>query len=331
MDATTTAAAAASSSADPSWNGNNKRRKLETAQGADEMTATATECPYLDTINRSLLDFDFEPACSVSMEVGPHIYGCLVCGKYFRGRAPNTPAYTHSVEESHFVWVHLANATFHCLPDGYVVDDPSLQDIRDAIRPPFSPQRIARLDVDTNLCRDLFGRRYLPGFVGLNNLNKTDCLNAIVQALAHVPPLRDYFLKRQVEMDKGAVGAVGGGPSKGGASASASSVSASSSSHHRMSRQVAYAFGELLRKIWSDRRFKSHVDPHMLVQAVSVASKKKFGVGKQAEAGEVCLEGTRTCWAFSNSFGYLTKKSHLSFSFSFQRSVLCSPSSWRFC
>lgn len=38
--------------------------------------------------------------------------------------------------------------------------------------------------------------------------------------------------------------------------------------------------------MWSDQRFKSNVDPHMLVQAISRASKKKFQVGQQAEVGE---------------------------------------------
>jgi len=38
----------------------------------------SVECPYLDTINRSLLDFDFEHSCSVTLGVG-NIYGCLVC------------------------------------------------------------------------------------------------------------------------------------------------------------------------------------------------------------------------------------------------------------
>lgn len=38
----------------------------------------AVECPYLDTIQRSFLDFDHEHSCSVSLEGGSHIYGCLV-------------------------------------------------------------------------------------------------------------------------------------------------------------------------------------------------------------------------------------------------------------
>lgn len=63
-------------------------------------TSTGRNCPYLDTVNRSLLDFDFEHSCSVSLQSGPHIYACLVCGKFFLGRGSQTPAYTHSVDEN---------------------------------------------------------------------------------------------------------------------------------------------------------------------------------------------------------------------------------------
>ena len=43
------------------------------------------KCPYLDTINRNLLDFDFEKLCSVSLSK-INVYACLVCGKYFQGK-----------------------------------------------------------------------------------------------------------------------------------------------------------------------------------------------------------------------------------------------------
>lgn len=225
-----------------------------------------TECPYLDTIQRSVLDFDFEPSCSVSLESGPHVYGCLVCGKFFRGRGRQTPAYTHSVDEGHFVYVHLSKGTFHALPDDYEIHDSSLSDISAALHPTFTANEIARIDANTGLARDLFGRRYLPGYVGLNNLNRTDYVNATIQALAHVRPLRDFFLNlshKDITL-----------PSR-----------SKKKPPHRIS-YLAQCFGELVRKIWSDKRFKSHVDPHMLIQAVSVASKKKFRVGNQAEAGE---------------------------------------------
>jgi U4/U6.U5 tri-snRNP-associated protein 2 len=163
----------------------------------------------------------------------------------------------------------LTKATFHCLPDDYEIHDASLNDISAALHPTFSGTEMAQLDSNTGLARDLFGRRYLPGYVGLNNLHKTDCVNATVQALAHVRPLRDFFLQRTHKdiflptrkKDK---------------------------PPHKMSH-LAQCFGELVRKLWSDKRFKSHVDPHMLIQAVSEASKKKFRVGLQAEAGEFMM------------------------------------------
>jgi len=50
----------------------------------DSEDRRSRHCPYLDTINRSVLDFDFEKLCSISLS---HInaYACLVCGKYFQG------------------------------------------------------------------------------------------------------------------------------------------------------------------------------------------------------------------------------------------------------
>ena len=44
------------------------------------------KCPYLDTINREILDFDFEKLCSVSLS-HMNVYCCLVTGKYFQGNA----------------------------------------------------------------------------------------------------------------------------------------------------------------------------------------------------------------------------------------------------
>lgn len=262
-------------------NGHTTKRKREGA-GDDrngefvvDVTEESSTCPYLDSVQRSLLDFDFEPACSVSLEAGPHIYGCLVCGKFFRGRGTSTPAYTHSVEESHFVFVHLLRGTFHCLPDDYEIRDPSLSDIKAALHPTFTPQEIATIDTKTDLSRDLYGRRYLPGFVGLNNLNKTDCMNAVVHALAHVPPLRDFFLAKR--HDENLIHS---------SHRKSKAVGAALTSHQRLAQSVALSFGELVRKIWCPHRFKSHVDPHKFIQAVLVASKRKFQVGQQAEAGE---------------------------------------------
>ena len=251
-------------------------------------TPSSSSCPYLDTINRTVLDFDTpDHTCSITLDSSPHIYACLTCGKYFRGRGASTPAYTHSVHEGHFVYMHLTHGTFWCLPDNYeisVKDEPSLIDIQLALHPTFTRQQVVmeavnddknnnnnnkgreqennqqqQLDDNTELSRDLFGRRYLPGYIGLNNLSHTDYLNAVVQAIAHVKPIRNYFLLAPVN---------------------------NSQLYNATFTPLAKSFSLLLRNMWSNHRFKSSVDPHMFVQAVSVASNKRYNVGKQAEAGE---------------------------------------------
>ena len=67
---------------------------------------SGAECPYLDTIHRTNLDFDFEKLCSVSLS-NLNVYACLVCGKYFQGRAYGSHAYTHSVHEGHHMFIKL--------------------------------------------------------------------------------------------------------------------------------------------------------------------------------------------------------------------------------
>lgn len=82
-------------------------------------------CPYLDTINRKLLDFDFEKLCSVSLS-NLNVYACLVCGKYYQGRGKNSHAYMHSLEQDHRVFINLQTEKIYCLPDGYQVGEPSV-------------------------------------------------------------------------------------------------------------------------------------------------------------------------------------------------------------
>lgn len=229
-----------------------------------------TACPYLDTIQRSLLDFDQAPSCSVSLQSGPHIYACLVCGKFFRGRGSKTPAYTHAVEAGHYCFVHLQTAVFYCLPDDYEIRDPSLDDIRVALQPSYSPTQIQQLNTRSDLGRDLFGTKYVPGFVGLHNHGKTDGLNAIIQALAHVEPLRNYFLQAS--------------ETTAAAPVTTASVDSIKQTNIRAALQVTQAFGALVRRIWSDQRFKATVDPQQMVQAVA-ASYPHFRVGQQPEVG----------------------------------------------
>jgi len=50
-----------------------------------------------------------------------------------------------------------------------------------------------------------------------------------------------------------------------------------------MSRSV---LGKSCGKLWSDQRFKSHVDSLRLVNAITAASQKKYRIGRQPEVGE---------------------------------------------
>ncbi|KAM4883423.1 ubiquitin carboxyl-terminal hydrolase 39 isoform 2-T2 [Sylvia borin] len=150
-------------------------------------------CPYLDTINKSVLDFDFEKLCSISLS-HINVYACLVCGKYFQGRGLKSHAYIHSVQLSHHVFLNLHTLKFYCLPDNYEIIDSSLEDITYVLKPTFTAQHIAHLDKQAKLSRAYDGTTYLPGIVGLNNIKANDYANAVLQALSNVPPLRNYFL-----------------------------------------------------------------------------------------------------------------------------------------
>ncbi|KAM7270055.1 hypothetical protein ACFE04_029269 [Oxalis oulophora] len=211
------------------------------------------DCPYLDTVNRQWLDFDFERFCSVSMS-NLNVYACLVCGKYFQGRGNKSHAYTHSLEAGHHVYINLRTEKVYCLPDGYEINDPSLDDIRHVLNPRFTTQQIQQLDKNKQWSRTLDGSDYLPGMVGLNNISNTDFVNVTIQSLMRVTPLRNFFLIPD--------------------------------NYQHSKSPLVHQFGELTRKIWHSRNFKGQVSPHEFLQAVMKASKKKFRIGAQSDPVE---------------------------------------------
>ncbi|XP_054254554.1 U4/U6.U5 tri-snRNP-associated protein 2 [Indicator indicator] len=214
-------------------------------------------CPYLDTINKSVLDFDFEKLCSISLS-HINVYACLVCGKYFQGRGLRSHAYIHSVQFSHHVFLNLHTLKFYCLPDNYEIIDSSLEDITYVLKPTFTTQQIANLDKQAKLSRAYDGTTYLPGIVGLNNIKANDYANAVLQALSNVPPLRNYFLEednyKSIQRPPGDIMFL-----------------------------LVQRFGELMRKLWNPRNFKAHVSPHEMLQAVVLCSKKNFQITKQGD------------------------------------------------
>ncbi|RWS13197.1 U4/U6.U5 tri-snRNP-associated protein 2-like protein [Dinothrombium tinctorium] len=217
-------------------------------------------CPYLDTTNRHVLDFDFEKLCSVSLSK-INVYACLVCGKYFQGRGQGTHAYMHSVAVDHHVFLNLNTLRFYCLPDNYEIIDSSLDDITYVLKPTFTQEEIDGFDKTSKLSRAYDGSTYLPGIVGLNNIKANDYCNVILQALSHVSLVRNYFLREENYVQ----------------------LAAKRPSGDNLFL-IAQRFGELLRKLWNPRNFKAHVSPHEMLQAVVLCSMKKFQITEQGDA-----------------------------------------------
>ncbi|KAK6334085.1 hypothetical protein TWF696_002587 [Orbilia brochopaga] len=203
---------------------------------------------YLDTVNRNLLDFDFEKLCSISLS-NINVYACLVCGKYFQGRGQNSHAYFHALDENHHVFINMSTLRIYVLPESYEVKQKSLDDIKYVVNPTYTRADVAQLDKEVARRWDLSGKRYTPGFVGLNNIKENDYLNVVVHALAHVTPLRNYMMLEDLSSRP----------------------------------ELAQRFSILVRKIWNSRAFRGHVSPHELLQEISLRSSKKFTLTTQSD------------------------------------------------
>ncbi|KAA3670385.1 U4/U6.U5 tri-snRNP-associated protein 2, partial [Paragonimus westermani] len=158
-----------------------------------------------------------------------------------QGRGTSTHAYTHSVSEGHHVFLNLETHRFYCLPDDYEIIDGSLEDITYLLNPTFTKADIVNLDTNTRMVRAYNGLTYYQGVVGLNNIKANDYCNVILQMLSHISPLRDYFLN----------------------ATNYQSLSTTSSDHMHL---LVQRFGELIRKLWNPRNFKTHVSPHEFLQ-----------------------------------------------------------------
>ncbi|KNC50810.1 U4/U6.U5 tri-snRNP-associated protein [Thecamonas trahens ATCC 50062] len=203
----------------------------------------------LASVVRPVLDFDREKVCSVTLS-NLNVYACLTCGVLVQGRGPDSVAYAHALETGHPLYMHTTTTAAWMLPDGTPVPPALLADVAAVLRPRYAPADIAGIDAAAAEAPgvDLAGNAYLRGVVGLNNLSATDGINAVLLALAHVRPLRDFAL------DDDAVAAAARSP-------------------------LASAFGAFVRKVWHGGNFKAHVSPHELVQVIAKLSRKRFRPG----------------------------------------------------
>eukprot|EP01080_Neovahlkampfia_damariscottae_P006841 gene6841-11002_t len=210
-----------------------KKQKLE----------NETECPYLDTINKKVLDFDFEKQCSETL-ANFNVYCCLVCGKYFQGRGNKTPAYFHSLQENHYVFLNVNSSKVYCIPDDYEINHPSLNDIIHNLSPKYTEKDIQEIDSLNGNYLSLQKQKFIPGFVGLNNLKNTSGFNVVIQTLTKIPKFRNFLL----------------------------------SWNSKNETPILNSFSELTKKIWNAKNFKNHVSPHEFLQVVH--NSKKFEIGK---------------------------------------------------
>ena len=77
----------------------------------------------------------------------------------------------------------------------------------------------------------------MPGLVGLNNMKANDYVNIVVQMLARVVPIRNFFLLPEVN-------------------------------YPGCKSVLVQRFGELMRKLWNPRNFKGQVKAVCAVNSV---------------------------------------------------------------
>lgn len=188
-------------------------------------------------INREVLDFDFAKICLQTLS-STNVYACLACGKYFEGRSPSSPAYKHAVSTNHQMYMSFATEKFYELPQDREVLP--VQDVIDYYNPRYTPRDI---DLLPRISFDLH-KKYLVGYVGLNNIKKNDYANVVVQILAHIEPVRNYYLLETP------------------------------------TNPLNVHLGLLIRKMWSPHLFKSHIAPHEFMNSVTEESKKRFTLEK---------------------------------------------------
>eukprot|EP00003_Mantamonas_plastica_P027457 TRINITY_DN5894_c0_g1_i2.p1 TRINITY_DN5894_c0_g1~~TRINITY_DN5894_c0_g1_i2.p1 ORF type:complete len:302 (+),score=89.50 TRINITY_DN5894_c0_g1_i2:53-958(+) len=208
-------------------------------------------CPYLDTINREMLEFDFSKQCSVTLS-NLNVYCCLICGKYLQGRGRQSQVYYHSLHENHHLFINLNSAKVFCLPDDYEVIDRSLDDLKFLLNPSFTVDEVKSFDTASDKqLTDLEGNEFIQGVLGMNNIKATDYLAVVLQSLVRIRPLRNFFMFPN--------------------------------NYAKCKSKLVDTFGHWIRSYWNPRRFRSHNIPHRLYETISETSNQRFRVDQQGD------------------------------------------------
>lgn len=249
-----------------------RNKKIKISLDSTDYPDSTIKNIYLETINRKILDFDFEKICCVTLSPN-NVYCCLTCGKYFQGRSINTPCFAHSINENHHIFISFNNLKVYCLPENYEIRIP-LDDIKFQINPSYRSSDVKSLQTG-KLAKgtNLNGSEYTQGVIGLNKIKENDYSNVILQALIHSPKIRDYFLLFD---------------------------------HTEEPNELLKRFSIITKKFYSLKLFKNHISPHEILQCIDVMSNKKFRIGTKGSPNDFLLWFVNTlnngCRIFSKCF-----------------------------
>ncbi|OMJ24709.1 U4/U6.U5 tri-snRNP-associated protein 2 [Smittium culicis] len=242
---------------------------------------------YLDSVDRSCLDFDFEKICSVTLS-DQNVYSCLVCGQYYQGISFIPTLFISFSFLSNTAPPPLILPYFlqvYILPENYEVFDESFNDIKAVIDPRYTEQDVLSLDKTYSISYDLNRSKYRPGFVGLNNIKANDYINVIIQALAHIPIIRNMLLLYPNSTTPAPISS--SEPNNNNINTNHKTISHPPSKKiHPQNSELLSRFSLLVRKMWHKNSFKSHVSPHELIQEITNRSNKAFRLDAQGDAFE---------------------------------------------
>lgn len=203
-------------------------------------------CPYLSSIDRSVLDFDYEKICSVTLRE-EHIYCCLICGMNYQGKGKDSVAYKHSLEVGHHIFINLTSSSIICLPNDYEIFEHSLEDIKGYLHPIFSSSYISTSLY--NVSRTFDGIEFYPGFIGLSNFGGNDSLNSIILIISQITQFRDMCLSYKLYGRE---------------------------AENIIPDPLLFSIIESIKKIYNPNNLKGKFSPYNLVKIVEKKSNGKF-------------------------------------------------------
>jgi U4/U6.U5 tri-snRNP-associated protein 2 len=143
------------------------------------------------TINLGSMDFDRPYICSETLSSGNNIYCCCTCGKFFKGRQENSPAYEHSIHtQNHFLFLNLVTGLCFRLPQGEEVDSSDYQELN-LLKENLTPTAFS-LGLSEEL-HDLQGSAYFRGFIPI--WSSSLLLSCSISLITHIIPIAHQLIK----------------------------------------------------------------------------------------------------------------------------------------